>query len=97
MVETTAGVAVPTLEDEPIEWLGTSTPDLTEREHLLVQHAYEQGVEDGIRRGKHIGGNEAVRAMTSLATFLANRQVAESLKTLHWFIAERTEDPQWRA
>jgi hypothetical protein len=79
-------------DTEAIEWVAGSEPaELTAREQLLVSKAeelgYGRGYGDGMRRGKLLGGADAIKAMTELTTTLRNGTVTESLDWLHQVVA----------
>jgi hypothetical protein len=74
-----------------IEWLAGSTPELSDRERLLVDNARREGYAAGEWHGYRVGGEDAVRSMTQLVTFLNDRRVAEALATLHYFLKQETD------
>jgi flagellar biosynthesis/type III secretory pathway protein FliH len=69
----------------PIEWVDGSTPDLTDHEKTLDRNSYAEGYADGERHGYRVGGEEAMRAMTTFTTMLNDRRVMQALELLHWF------------
>ena len=71
--------------DEAIEWLPGSTPDLTEREQMLVANARREGYADGERYGYKIGGEEAIRLMTRLNARVSAQEVVHAIRTLAYF------------
>lgn len=71
--------------DFEVEWVEGSTPDLTEREKLLIRNAYADGYADGERHGYKVGGQEALHAATTLSTLMASPLWDKNLETLRYF------------
>jgi len=69
----------------PIEWLEGSTPDLTEREEMLVANARREGYAEGERHGYKVGGEDAIRLMTRLNARVSAQDVVHAVRTLAYF------------
>jgi len=83
MATTDPGTAMP--EAEAIQWLEGSTPDLTEREKMLVANARREGYTEGERHGYKVGGEDAIRWMTRLNARVSAPDVVNAVRTLAYF------------
>ena len=76
-----------------IDWLdGEGWRELTDRERALMDKAREAGYAAGERHGYRVGGEDALRASTTLATLLQDRRTLRALETLVAFIHAQDED-----
>ena len=81
---------------------GNGWVDLTPRERALMDKAREAGYAEGERHGYRVGGEDALRAATTLTTVLQQRHVRQALEVLTEFLQRQEHEDEvgsslWRS
>jgi hypothetical protein len=76
-----------------IDWLdGSGYHELTDRERALMDKARQAGYAAGEKHGYRVGGEDALRASTTLATLLQDRRTLKALETLVAFLHTQEDE-----